>query len=115
MRADKIAAPPAYALRDQFPERRVRRGAILKLTGRRVRGLDQHKDATPRASARDKWRERVAAEIGIDGHRVAGKIALTEKGLGVSGGSRTDIAALRVGDDDQSQRSRKLDDFDERA
>ena len=113
--ADKVAAPSVHARRHRFPYRAIGRVAILEFPRRRVRRLNQHEYAAPAFHFRDKRHQRVAALVRVDGHGIAVEVAVAEKRLSVCGRRRADIAALRIGDRNQAEPPRSLDDLAKRA
>ena len=70
----------------------------------------QKKIPAPRPPARGEERlDRVAPEVGVDGERVHGQLAVLavlEVGVRVGARGRADVAALPVGDDEERRRAR---------
>src|SRR5260370_38707194 len=113
MGTDEVAAPSVHALGDRLPQRTLRREAVLELAGTWVRSFDEDKQAAPGSHSRNERRKRVAPEVGVYRDRVARKIAVAQKCLGVGGRGRADIAALTVGARNKAGRPSKPGPFDE--
>jgi hypothetical protein len=92
-------------------QRRLRRRQVLQIGGAGVAGADQGEHSRPGLGRSDEERlERVAAEqrvggegVGVEAaHGAPGGGRLADQRLGVGGGGDRDVAALAVGDDQQT-------------
>jgi hypothetical protein len=114
--ADEVLAPLGDEQGDVLPERpAVRQCEVLDLPAF-VRRLDETEEPGALAPAGPEERlERVAAEVGADGHRVRERrFALQIRGR-VRARGGTDVAPLRVGDHQQPGRAGIGADLLERA
>ena len=109
-RADVVRSPAVDETRDVLPERPpVGERQILEVFAASIRGLHDWEHAEP--VVREEGLERVVAQVRVHGDRVGER---RERG-GVGARSRGNIAALRVGDDEQARLPRVAAHLDERG
>src|SRR3954447_15551172 len=103
---DDVLAPLVHVRRDVVPERpAVRELRVLHVGRAGVRRLDEAEEPAAVAPARGEERlDRVAAEVRVDGQRVAERHAALprlEVGGRIGTRRRCNVAALRVHDDEE--------------
>ena len=104
-----VADEPGHVLPEQAP---VREHDVLHVGATGIRRLHEAEDPRALATARlEKRLHRVAAEIRVDRDGVGER----DERLRIRAGGRADVAALRVGDDEQAGRARVLADLCKRA